>query len=414
MKNCFLTLLLFCSFYSNAQIQFEEGYYIDNSGNRVETLIRNKGWLNNPTDFTYQSSPNSSSRTATIQEVMEFGVGEHLKYIRFTGEVDISPQHLKSLDDYPEPKFLRETVFLKVLLEGEVDLYKLKTGSKERYYIKEKGQDIQPLIFKKYLQADKMATNYKYRNQLYSSFNCQDVSAKELTKIDYKEKDLLEYFKNYHICRNSDYKIYKEKGKIGDFNLSVKGGIDFSSLEIESGYNAGGTSESYPPNLRLGVEAEVVFPFLRNKWGVFLESTYRRNTFKKSYMAHRPFAFTAADLSMELNYITLTGGIRHYMFVNESSKLFINFAGVVDAPISTHILFERDDRYVLNPELETVKTSLYFSGGLGFNYNNGLSAEVRYELPKRLSGKENIPGNYFLDWRSTTSTVSLILGYRFF
>ena len=39
-----------------AQISFEKGYYIDNSNQKVDCLIKNVDWKNNPTSFEYKLS----------------------------------------------------------------------------------------------------------------------------------------------------------------------------------------------------------------------------------------------------------------------------------------------------------------------------------------------------------------------
>jgi len=40
--------LIFSGADSIAQVSFERGFFIDDSGNRVECLIRNLNWMSNP------------------------------------------------------------------------------------------------------------------------------------------------------------------------------------------------------------------------------------------------------------------------------------------------------------------------------------------------------------------------------
>ena len=54
MKKLLLILLAFTLQLFSAQIKFEKGYLITNNGERKEILIKNKDWLNNPTEFTYK------------------------------------------------------------------------------------------------------------------------------------------------------------------------------------------------------------------------------------------------------------------------------------------------------------------------------------------------------------------------
>jgi hypothetical protein len=54
MKNLLLTALLFLFSFSYAQITFEKGYFINNSGDRTECFIKNIDWRDNPTKFEYK------------------------------------------------------------------------------------------------------------------------------------------------------------------------------------------------------------------------------------------------------------------------------------------------------------------------------------------------------------------------
>ena len=39
-----------------AQTKFEKGYFVDNSGQRTEVLIKNLDWKNNPTEFEFKKN----------------------------------------------------------------------------------------------------------------------------------------------------------------------------------------------------------------------------------------------------------------------------------------------------------------------------------------------------------------------
>ena len=82
---------------SYAQIIFEAGYFIKNNGEKVDCLIKNVDWKNNPTKFQYKRSKDSDSQTATVQDVREFGIGDNTKYQRYTVAIDRSTHTLKKL-----------------------------------------------------------------------------------------------------------------------------------------------------------------------------------------------------------------------------------------------------------------------------------------------------------------------------
>ena len=67
-----LTALLSIGGY--AQVKFESGYYISNAGQKIEGLIKNVDWENNPTTFEYKASEEAAPKTLAIRSVEEFGV----------------------------------------------------------------------------------------------------------------------------------------------------------------------------------------------------------------------------------------------------------------------------------------------------------------------------------------------------
>ena len=110
-------------------------------------------------------------------------------------------------------------------------------------------------------------------------------------------------------------------------------------------------------------------------------------------------------LDTEVNYRSLEVpfGVRHYMFLNEDSKLFVNALVIMDFDFKSTFEFNRQGALSsldINPG-----TNLAI--GFGFNYDNRYSAEIRCYTPRDLLT------NYG-PWASDYDTLSLILGYTLF
>ena len=97
MKKLLLVLLVFSLQFISAQIKFEKGYLITNDGERKEVLIKNKDWLNNPTEFTYKIAESTEEITGNIANVKEFQVYGYNKLVRYKGKVDVSANNLQNL-----------------------------------------------------------------------------------------------------------------------------------------------------------------------------------------------------------------------------------------------------------------------------------------------------------------------------
>ena len=69
-------------------------------------------------------------------------------------------------------------------------------------------------------------------------------------------------------------------------------------------------------NGRFGVETEFILAFNKNKWGVTIEPTYQYYKSEKK----------PSDVEAKLNYtsVEIPIGIRHYFYLSEKSKIFIN------------------------------------------------------------------------------------------
>lgn len=412
----FLILLTLTFIYlpTSAQVTYEEGYIIDNNGNKTEVLILNKGWRFNPKDFTYKTGRDGQPTTAGIKELQEVGIGDDLVFRKYRAKIDRSSGEVKRMGTNREPVFSDEDVFLKLLVSGEADLYEYKEGDVQRYFYSLKDVAVKPLVYKTFLEDGKVAANNTFRQQLYENIRCGEVTAQDLRVVDYNRRELVEYFEAYNTCLGADYTVYRGNESSGAFNFYLKGGVDLASMEITKGMYAKGTEVDLGLLPRLGVEFEYVLPFNRNKWGLFAEGFYQSYSIEEEPFSNPPYDVTGILLSMDMQYVSAAAGVRHYFFLGENSRLFVNAAFAFDIPLATHLFLDRGERYALSPELNVLTTGAYALGGVGFNYGNRLSAELRYNFPRTTRGSRAVPTYYDVEWESTVSSFSLILGYRLF
>ena len=414
MKKILLPIFLCFSLHAFAQIKYEPGYIITNDGRRMDVLLLNKEWRDNPTTFSYKITPSGETVTAGIEDVQEFGAGDYLKFKRVQTGIDRSADQISNMSTQSAPEFETQTVFLEQLVEGEADLYSYREGTLDRFFIYTPAAGFQPLVYKEYLQGNAVATNNRFRQQLLEIASCGENSSAEIRKTDYRKKDLIDFFIGYNKCRRAEYHVFEEEGAGLQVNFTLKGGLDFARLAIESGLYVSGNEIELEPSLRLGAEMEAVLPFNRNKWSIFLEPTYTSlNVEKEHFVARSVYDTHEVDLTIDFQYLTIATGIRHYFFLDEASKIFVSAGVSFDVNMKTYILIDRDERYQLDPELEKVQNDAYLNLGLGYNYR-GLSAEIRYNSPKTIIGSNSVPTHYFLDWKSQVNSFSILLGYTLF
>ncbi|MCZ8021556.1 MAG: hypothetical protein O9302_07255 [Cyclobacteriaceae bacterium] len=130
-----LSLLLFFSSIAIAQTKFEEGYFILNSGDRVECFIKKEVWKNNPTEIRYKLDLNSKESIASGNDIKEFGFTKGAVYVKATVQIDRSPSALNNLTIDRTPKFSEETLFLKLLVNGYAKLYQYDDKDLIRFFL---------------------------------------------------------------------------------------------------------------------------------------------------------------------------------------------------------------------------------------------------------------------------------------
>lgn len=408
MKKILIVPFLFLYFHPVfAQIQFEPGFFVDNQGQKSEVLIQNKDWLNNPSEFRYKVNSGSADiSTARLEEVSEFKVG-NFHYVRSTVELDKSKAAGVDVSSSRQPEFEEEILFLRTLVLGDASLYMFKDGSLIRFFSRQDDKGIKPLVYKRFRLPGGMAENNAFRQQLLEDFNCGGLEPSDLSELEYKTKDLVEFFTTYNSCVNSEFVSYFQKEKNqGKFRVALQVGVGHATMAFEevSHASAGSFSEVEP---RIGLELEYLLPFNKNKWGIFSGAVYRQFTTERETSNQ----FRSSVLQVKYSSVEVLSGLRHYFFLNNKHKLFLNAGLLIDLPLESQIILLETGR-VRDPEVTDLESPISPMLGLGAELFNRFTMELRYNK-REVSGQNYVPTHFDLDWQSDYSTVSLMIGYKF-
>lgn len=93
-------------------------------------------------------------------------------------------------------------------------------------------------------------------------------------------------------------------------------------------------------------------------------------------------------------------GIRHYFYLNEDSRIFVNGSFIVE------YCYDSTVEYISGPELE-LKSRSNFAFGLGYKYNDRYGFELRYQTSREIL-------RYEIYLKSEYKTISAILVYSIF
>lgn len=408
MKNYItIAFLLLSTISTFSQIKFENGYFIDNDGVRTECLIKNMDWRNNPSEFLYILPESNIQKSAYISVVSEFEIFGESKYERKDVRVDISESDLNRLDYERNPKWENRTVFLKVLVEGDINLYQYLLGNNFKYFYSTSENNVEQLIFKEYLtKRGDVTRNLTYVDQLFKNVNCKDLSVNKLKNTKYSQTPLIKYFKENNLCQNPNAETVKNyRRNKGKFNLRITPGVNISSLSMMNGLdNKYKNSYDFDSeiNLRIGAEFEYVFPFNKNKWSIFIDPNYY--TYSSSIQKELETSFitikTIINADAIIKRLAIPFGVRHYMFHNDNIKFFVDAGFSYDADLGSMIIFD------IREDLELEAPLYNIIVGAGINVKNKYSVEIRYFSPDYLSAS-------YIYWDSKFNTFSFIFGYNF-
>ena len=387
---------------SFAQISFEKGYFIDDDDNKIECLIKNVDWKDNPTEFTYKREDSSILEKGGIASVKEFGVYGFSKYIRKNVKIDRSSNDYKKLTYEKDPILKQEVLFLKVIIEGKASLYYYEDRDIKRFFYSVTDTSINQLIHKRYLVDNSVTHNNRFRQQIAIDVRCAETNMNSLKKVTYNLKILEKYFIKHNSCIGDTTMVNFSKSKNDLLKLKITSGVNMSSTSIENYYynNDFFTPIEFPfeenINLRFGFELEFIMPFHNNKWGITIEPTYQQLNTKMEFTTT---IYGTRTASIDFRSIEFPIGIRHRFFLNDKSKIFINGIYI------PYLSFDFDSKINIEKvEILDVFARDSFAFGGGFEYDK-LSLEIRYYLKRQLL-------SHYQYWSTDQNRLSFIVGYK--
>ncbi|MDO9257287.1 MAG: hypothetical protein Q7U54_17340 [Bacteroidales bacterium] len=410
MKTKLISLLLIVSASAIGQINFESGYFINNNNQRIECLIKNADWKNNPTEFDYKTSTSAETEKGTLSSVKEFGITDFSRYVRVDTKIDLSSTDVNILSKTSDPEWSQKIMFLKVLVEGKASLYYYENNGLIRFfYATDSDTIVKQLIYKEYfdqknkdyVEAFDISSNNKFHAQLWTDVRCPSTTTNVIEQLKYQKSELQKYFIKYNKCFSSTPLVYGKKTGEDFFHLKICPGINYSSIAVSnlpSSIYEGFTADfGNQASFRIGLEGELTLPFNRNKWAVFLEPTF------EYYNSNQELS--NVNLTVRLNTIEFPAGLRYYSFLNHGIKLFADviFIPAYFVPLDSKLIKENTVSSIL-PESYKLQSNPSFAFGGGIMHKK-YSAEFRYYTNRDIM-------NNYPRWDSEYMRFSLILGFR--
>jgi hypothetical protein len=328
---------------ASAQSGYVAGYLIANDGTHVECLIYKQDWQRNPVTFRYKLINDSAQIEGGLNDVREFYV-EGNTFVRRKVKMDTSSQDIKNLSVNSDPEWTIRTVFLKRIVNGRGTLYSYRDNNLELFFFSVYKSPVEQLVYKKFKPTPETGEkvlnagygeNVAYKAQLVGRMACGKFQSRA-DRARYEEPMLKEYFEYFNRCNGE--KPLKET-KVNT-SLSVSAGWDFATLHMVDPQGLFKPASEEDPGYQFGIAGELNLPFHKRKWSLRAEPTYQ---FAKG-----------SNVDRNHKSVEIPMGIRHYFFISQDVKLFVNLLAVLDIPI-----------YYEASEYIPFTQRIYIQGGLG-------------------------------------------------
>lgn len=199
MNRFLLYLLSALPFISAAQSNFRKGYVVTTNNDTLKGYVNYRERSVNPTSVQFKPIPEAKTQTFTLKNSSAYAVNDMEKFQRYIVDISMSSGNVSNLSFGPDSSSRRDTVFLKVIQEGEnVVLFGYRDNIKNRFYIKDKEATVPvELVYERYLDPDNkgnIITSGKFGGQLLDlllQYNAGTTADSEkLRRIHYEEEDL--------------------------------------------------------------------------------------------------------------------------------------------------------------------------------------------------------------------------------
>lgn len=387
----YIVILILCPIITKAQVKFESGYYVDTNGNKNECQIKNFDWQYNPTEI--EIVENGESKKLTLNDILEFSIGLDKKYLNATVSVDTSSDNLLhiKLSSTIRPLWQKQRVFVKVLVEGQMNLYSLNTESYTRFYYRHTTDSITPLVYKQYFVSRSLVgTNKQYLMQLEKLLDCGGLSRN--IKSKYTARDLSALVVKYNQCTNSTVSNYKFEKQI-KFHVKATIGLNYSSYKasIDGALFPTEADFGYKLTPRFGAELEMMLPYWDNRWSLLFDPNYR--TYKSNTEDNGNY------YSVDYQSIEMPFGARAHFYVKQNCQIFVDILYIADIHLGNTPISMDGTEF---PE----KSAPNYGLGIGFS-SKRISFSARFNSLRDLAAE-------YISLNDSFKNFSIITTYKLF
>ncbi|MBT33205.1 MAG: hypothetical protein CMO01_26385 [Thalassobius sp.] len=310
-----------------AQENFQAGYIIKNSGEKITGEIDNEYWRRNPETITFKNG-SGETQTYGVNDIKEFQVDGNI-YKSASVQIETSSQKISTLDNSQEPKFEDKKVFLETIIQGTKSLYSYRGEQERDYYFIYRDGKYEALVYKKFNMGDINNVQIGYNKQFVLQLrtylgDCPDV-IDDISIMDqpsiWKLKKL---FAKYYSCTSSSPEFQKVN-KETNLEWGVDAGITFTSIQFNGdGGKLTGSNFSSSVAPTFGIFLNIGLDGNRKKWAINNALLFTSFSTEGNYINNlRDGFYNEYDMQLEASYLKLQNLIRYSLLTEDNKDLYL-------------------------------------------------------------------------------------------
>jgi hypothetical protein len=394
-------IILLLSSHSNVFSQnfFVAGFIVTTQGDTLKGLVNSKDYGSTLKVVKYKAHADSEPRSFSAKNISAFYIEPYDElYFSRIASIDKKPIETAKLEkDDRNPKFVIDTVFLKQIARGKVNLYTYQDDIKKHFFI-EKAGELKELLLIKYYYSPKNAsvTSEVYKEQLKQVLlDCPSLNP---YKVDLEEKPLIRLLRQYQECVGEKIVTESKKNSSNSFRFYILGSLltSFAKYTGNDLYVSNLSSEQmkYKHRYTFAVGAGAEFSSKRktNPFSFTFEAYWRKESYDTDPIQSSVVSLTEKREEIGFSTIQVSPSVKYTFNPQQASKFFIrlglsegfiisetNHMTVVRGIGSSNTLKIYDGKIS-----DFDRTNLSIFAGAGVSLSR-ISLEARYENAKKAS-----------------------------
>lgn len=358
----FLLIFLFTNLY--AQNKFELGYYIDQSGNKIEGEISEIRLNNFPSSFIIRKKGKEEIIKTNKVSLIKYGT---LVFEKKKFQYDPSLRmDIANMSKQREFHLVNKTAFVQLMVNGDTRLYKYLENGVSTFFYETANNQLTTLKYKKYLEnGTDINENKEFISQLKEVKNIKDNSDEGYyNAVKYNDTDLVNYFTKFNGKSNKENK----KSKVF---FNVFAGYSISSMDINFLQDLPAESHQH-----ITVMPEIEYVLNNN---IMNPTSFYFNLKYRAVKADYEEIYVRENWKHQVDYQSLlfSFGAKKYFISSKDMKFYGKLGFGVDIPLKSEILSPIAS-WTLNPIfLNNHKGGI--NTGLGMKLYDSFLIEIDYD-----------------------------------